>query len=268
MKYFSSISNLFQLILIALVLVVGNSAKAKVFRNSYVSFELPPKWDCYLENTAWICRYAIAKSCLGPNSNSKDCQEQRKRTKEAIIILAAKEVGPKDSFKEYYDHLKKPRPIILGAGKRSTSNIIHVKPISIENHKWIDGMQLGSEIPHYYTRYLATLKGNIAVLVTFSAHKLYYTKYSNDFFRAIKSLRVLATKSSNVNPQELRPKNVGTLGVNIGAHLNTAIDEATGEGFDGEATSGSGGMGGNTFLIVGAIVLAASGLFIWMRGRR
>ena len=72
--------------------------EAKVFRNSYLSFELPDKWDCYLENTAWVCRYAISKNCLGPNSSTPTCEEQRKKAREAIIILAAKEVGPKDSF--------------------------------------------------------------------------------------------------------------------------------------------------------------------------
>lgn len=239
--------------------------QAKVFRNSYVSFELPSKWDCYLENTAWICRYAISKKCLGKNSSSKICKAQRKKTKEAIIILAAKEVGPKDSFKAYYDHLKKPRPIIMSGNKRSNSKIIHLKPLSIEKHKWIDGMHLGSEIPYYYTRYLATLKGNIAVLVTFSAHKLFYTKYSNEFFRAIKSLRVIATKASTVSKREMGKKNVGVLGGNIGAHLNTLLDEASEDGFDGDSSENS---SSNMLLVFGALLLALLGVFIWFRGRR
>lgn len=241
------------------------AAEAKVFRNSYVSFELPNKWDCYLENTAWICRYAISKKCLGKGAASKSCKMQRKKTKEAIIILAAKEVGPKDSFKEYYDHLKTPRPIIMTGNKRSTSKIIHTKPISIQKHKWIDGMHLGSEIPHYYTRYLATVKGNIAVLITFSAHKRFYTKYSSEFFRAIKSLRVIATRASTVSKREMRPKGVGTLGVNIGAHLNTAIDEVSEEEYE---TESSAGLGTDTYMIIGALFLALIGLFIWIRGRR
>ncbi len=249
---------------ILLALFVSTPAQAKIFRNSYVSFELPDKWDCYLENTAWVCRYAISKKCLGEGSNSKECQEQRKKTKEAIIILAAKEVGPKDSFQIYYDYLKKSRPIVVGGSKKSESQILHVKPISIEKHKWIDGMHLGSEIPHYYTRYLATIKGNISVLVTFSAHKLYYTKYSNDFFKSIKSLRVIATKASTVSSKELRPNNVGTLGVNIGAHLSTALDEASNDGFDGSSSQG----GDQLYLIFGALLLSLLGIFIWFRGRK
>jgi hypothetical protein len=255
----------FNLFLLSIISFASLQSEAKVFRNSYVSFELPAKWDCYLENTAWICRYAISKSCLGANSSSKTCEEQRKKTKEAIIILAAKEVGPNDSFKAYYDHLKEPRPIIMSDNKRSSSKVIHLKPINIESHKWLDGMHLGSEIPYYYTRYLATLKGNIAVLVTFSAHKLFYTKYSNEFFRAIKSLRVIATKASTVNKNEMDKSNVGILGGNIGAHLNMAIDDVGGDGFDGETPSG---FGGNLYLVLAALLLSLLGVFIWFRSRK
>ncbi len=238
-------------------------AVAKVFRNSYVSFELPSKWNCYLENTAWICRYAISKKCLGAKSSSKSCKAQRKKTREAIIILAAKEVGPKDSFKAYYQHLKTPRPIVTKKGKRSTSKIIHVKPINIQKHKWIDGMHLGSEIPHYYTRYVATLKGNIAVLVTFSAHKLYYTRYSSEFFKAIKSLRVLATKAQTISKREMHSSK-GTLGTNIDVHLDTALDEAAGW----DESSGNTGLGADSYLLIGAVLLALAGVFIWIKGRR
>ena len=125
-------------------------------------------------------------------------------------------------------------------------------------------MHLGSEIPHYYTRYLATLKGNIAVLVTFSAHKLFYSKYSSEFFRAIKSLRVLATKAKTVDRRELT-KGTGILGDNnIGSYLNDAIDNAN-EGFDGDATSG---MGLDVYLMIGALLLALAGIVVWLRGRR
>lgn len=255
-------------LLILALLTLGSltpwQAQAKVFRNSYVSFELPPKWDCYLENTAWICRYAISKKCLGAKSNSKTCQMQRKKTREAIIILAAKEKGPKDSFKEYYNHLKSPRPIVSKSGKRSKSKIIHTKQINIQKHRWLDGMHLGSEIPHYYTRYLATLKGNIAVLVTFSAHKLYYTKYSSDFFKAIKSLRVLATKAQTVSKRERYPK-TGTLGLDTRPDIDAALNniDENWNADDGESSKSS----MDVFLLGGALLMALAGFFVWFKGR-
>ena len=249
-------------LIISLQIVLPEQAAAKNFRNSYVSFELPSKWDCYLENTAWVCRYAISKSCIGPKASTKLCAAQRKKTKEAIIILTAKEVGPKDSYQVYYNHLKKPRPIVTKQGRRSKSKIIHVKPVNIDKHKWVDGMHLGSEIPHYYTRYLATIKGNIAVLVTFSAHKLFYTKYSSQFFRAIKSLRVVATKASMSSSKGIRPKNSGQLGQNI--MPDGIIDDMSDNDFgDGEEEGGS----GSNYLFLIAFLLAAVGIYIWFKRR-
>jgi hypothetical protein len=100
--------------------------------------------------------------------------------------------------------------------------------------------------------------------VTFSAHKLFYSKYSSEFFRAIKSLRVLATKAKTVDRRELT-KGTGILGDNnIGSYLNDAIDNAN-EGFDGDATSG---MGLDVYLMIGALLLALAGIVVWLRGRR
>jgi hypothetical protein len=50
--------------------------------------ELPEIWKCGLEQTEWICRSNIDKE-----------------SKEAIIILTAKEAGPMDSMEEYEKHL-------------------------------------------------------------------------------------------------------------------------------------------------------------------
>ena len=239
-------------------------AEAKVFRNSYVSFQLPSQWNCVLEQTTWVCRYAISKQCLGPKSSQKTCQLQRRKGQEAIIILTAKEKGPKDSLKTYYDYLIKSRAVVTRKGKRSQSKVIHAKPITVQKHKWVDGMHLGSEVPHYYTRYLATLKGNVAVLVTFSAHKLHYTKYSAEFFKAIKSLRVLVTKSSAVAKRELRTGK-GRLGVNVGQHLDMALDQAYEDWPDEGQGTGESPMG--LLLLLGALILAMAGVFVWMKGK-
>lgn len=162
--------------MIATLLTV--SGEAKTFRNSYISFELNDRWNCGLEQTEWVCRTQMGS------------QDPR----EAIIILTAKEVGPSDSVQAYQAHLKTPRTLASRTGRPIQSQVIKVESRQINQHVWIDGMQLASEVPNYYSRYLATTKDKIAVLVTFSAHKSHYSKYSSDFFRSIESLRVVATK--------------------------------------------------------------------------
>ena len=158
-------------------LILLTPASAKLFQNNYVSFELPEGWNCRLEVTEWTCQ--------GPNVAQK----------EAIIILAAKEVGPSDSLQQYTAYLKAPKNIIDLKGKPLRSTVQRVQNRKIAHHDWVDGRHLSSEIPYYYTRYLATTKHRVAVLVTFSAKKSVFTKYSHAFIRAIKSLRVTATGS-------------------------------------------------------------------------
>lgn len=154
-------------------------AFAKTFRNAYVSFELADRWDCTLEQTEWVCR-----TNPGPTDS-----------REAVIILTAKEVGPSDSLNAYQQHLKTARSIFSRSGQPIQSRILKVEQRIINQHTWVDGMHEASEVPNYYTRYLATTKDKIAVLVTFSAHKNHYSKYSTDFYKAIESLRVIATKN-------------------------------------------------------------------------
>ena len=113
-------------------------------------------------------------------------------------------------------------------------------------------MHLGSEVPYYYTRYLATVKVQIAILVTFSAHQRYYTKYSNDFFKAILSLRVNAPNKIGTGLAPMRPGSE-SLGASIGGAAGSAA-----------VMMGAGALIGNAIPIpgVGAAVGALAGAFV------
>jgi hypothetical protein len=227
------------------VILLSFSAQAKVFRNAYIAFEMPETWKCNLEQTEWVCR-----------------SEQSKESKEAIIILTAKEVGPTDTFALYESHLNEPITINNRTSGTSTSKVVYKsKSVQINDQAWIDSLHLGSEVPNYFTRYLATIKDKIAILVTFSAHKQYYTKYSQDFFKAVMSLRVIASKNLLAKP-DLGPIRPGseTLGAPIGSAM--PADMIQGEDMEG-------GKGKNkTMLLMGAIILAALGGYVFMKSRK
>lgn len=233
---------------LGLILLVSWGAEAKIFRNSYVAFELPDIWNCTLEHTEWVCR------------SSNDTE-----SKEAIIVLTAKEVGPTDTFEAYVSHLATQQQVAYkGAGTGLSRVVYPPKKVQINDQQWVDGLHLASEVPNYYTRYLATIKDKIAVLVTFSAHKDHYTKYSQDFFRAVMSLRVIATKNLLNNPSmgPIRPSSE-TLGGPISAVI-------PGDMLGTEADTGGGGGSDKTRnLLLGlAIILAAVGGYIFMKSRR
>jgi hypothetical protein len=222
-----------RLFIFGLIYISSLTAHAKVFRNSYISFELMETWKCDLEQTVWVCRTDVAKDA-----------------KDAIIIFTAKEVGPTDSFAQYSTFLGKPR-VLDPKNPAAVSKVMYApKQIQVNDHPWIDGLQMGAEVPNYFTRYVVTIKDKIAILVTFSAHKDRYTKYSQDFYKAIMSLRVIATKDLlGQNAGAMRPGD-GALGPGtVSAAMPTDLEGATEETGGG----GGGGQGSNKmkFLLLG-----------------
>lgn len=225
-------------------ILLSFTAHAKVFRNAYIAFEMPETWKCNLEQTEWVCR-----------------SEQTKEAKEAIIILTAKEVGPTDTFPLYEAHLNSPISVNLKGGGSASSKIVYKsKKVQINDQPWIDSLHLGSEVPNYFTRYLATIKDKIAILVTFSAHKQYYTKYSQDFFKAVMSLRVIASKNLSMRP-DLGPIRPGT--ETLGGPIGSAMPADMYQEEMNQSKSGNKGL-----LLGAALLLAALGTLIFLRAKK
>lgn len=237
-----------KLLVLTATILATSLAHAKAFRNAYVSFELPDAWNCTLEHTEWVCR-----------------SDQQKEAREAIIILTAKEVGPTDSLTSYSQHLGTAQTIQAG-GKNSLSRVVYQpKQVKVNDHVWVDGLHMGSEIPNYFTRYLATIKDRIAVLVTFSAHNSVYTKYSQDFFKAVMSLRVIATNNLLAQP-ELGPLRPG--GDTLGAPISSAMPTDM-IGAEANAPGAGGGSSKTKALLLGvALILAAAAAYVLLKMRK
>jgi hypothetical protein len=212
-----------------------------------VSFELPPNWNCNLEGTEWVC-----------------VNQFEQQSKEAIIILTAKEVGPTDTIAAYQAHLEASRSVVGPDGKPSISKVISVKQRQISGHLWVDGMHLGSEVGSYYTRYLATIKERIAILVTFSAHKLHYTKYSSDFLKAVESLRVIAGKDFlDDKPLMAKGNGQGMTGSPIG---NSIPVDLTSDQTPSEDSTFLGANGSKVF--GGLLLLAAAIIYFFFKSSK
>ena len=235
-------------------LVLTRESSARFFKNSYIQFRLPHRWSCGLNNAVWICRYGISSHCQ-KNPGKPSCKIQIKKSKEAMAIFTAKEASSLDKLNSYLLAFKNPRKIkaVKTSKKTSQSRVIHAKTVNIKNHKWVDAMHLGSEIPHYYTRYLGTVKGNVAVLVTLSSHKLFYTKYSGQFFNSVKSLEILTSNMDRVRKNELGQKVFSTP-----VEIPDELLNSTGGSMETGETKGD----GSKVLFLLAIFLLVSGLFI------
>ena len=191
----------FELLLLFIALSLASISEARTFKNAYISFDMLDTWTCKLEQTEWVCR-------------SEDPQE----AKEAVIILTAKEKGPTDSFPLYQNHINSSITTVTKAGATLISRVVYKAQQNRYNDQpWLDGLHQDSEVKNYFTRYLATIKDQIAILVTFSAHNKYYAKHSGHFNNTIKSLRVIASKDLLSRPDLGPLRGAGeTLGAGIG----------------------------------------------------
>ncbi len=237
----------FKILATVILTVFPSLAYARLFRNSYISFQLPPAWKCKPYSTDWTCtnKYSTA-------------------AKQAIIVFTAKEAGPGDTLQNYQEHLSVSKTMPNIGGGTTTSSVLEVQQRMINGQPWIDSMQLSSEVRNYYTRYLATTKNNIAILVTFTADKSDYTRYSADFINAIGSLRVVAAKNILSNaPQMIAPSGNEAIGAPI-----------TPEPFTGPTNvppvpaAGGGHKNLATILFGLALILAAAGIYLWQKKRK
>lgn len=165
----------------ALCLFAAMPAQAAKFANQFSEFELPPQWQCNLEGAEWVCQ---------------STNESKKR--DAIIVLAAKLKGDQDSLDQYLSYLKAAKTFTSVQNKPVKSEPRYSKTVNLNGHPWVDALHLESEIPGFYTRYLATVKQDIGVLVTYSINKNKYQQYLSEFENMVKTLKVFR-KTGGIN---------------------------------------------------------------------
>lgn len=170
------------------LLVLPLTAQAKIFKNSYVSFEVPDNWNCIQEGVAWTCTPATPIEA-----------------REAVIVLAAKVAGPEDNLVNFQTYLGQPKKLATKVGTPMPSQVMYAQERTLAGTKWIQAQHLGSEIQQFYTLYLATVKDSLAILISLSAEKSKYPNYNGVFDRAIKTLRITANNSQLFPKNKLNP---------------------------------------------------------------
>jgi len=121
-------------------------------RTTFFEFSLPDNWLCEMEGSETVC------------ISSED-------NKQAIIIFAAKIRNQQDNLKDYYDHLSKVKTYETPDNVTINSSVIHVSNRPIGKFNWVNGLHYQSELPGYYTQYLATNTAQLGVVITFTYHK-------------------------------------------------------------------------------------------------
>ena len=90
---------------------------------------------------------------------------------------------------QYLGYLKNPKTYSNSQGKQVTSQVKYAQNKSIAEQAWVDSLHIDSEVSGFYTRYLATVKDGIGILVTYSINKDKYAEYGAMFEDLVKSLK-------------------------------------------------------------------------------
>ncbi len=230
-------------ILVAFFLLASGAALAKPYTSNFLEFELPNGWDCSIEGSEYVCQ----------STNDR-------RKKEAIIIFAAKHRGKQDDLIQYKAYLEQAKTFKLPGGKTQISepSYTRMKKIQGQGHNWVDSLHLSSEVPGFYTRYLATVKGELGVAVTFSVAKEHYQTYKPIFDKIIETMQVFSRIKNNAD------------GLKLAGNQAEAVPGASGDFLDSESglndigvnkqrgKKGGAGDGDMTLYIILALVAGAA----------
>ena len=131
-----------------------------------VSFEYP---------AGWVCTEAAQEVVCEPTTQVDD----------SIIVIANTTVGPLDSLDVYRARLSQP---LNGVG-----SVLNFGDITLGGQVWIDSTQAGSEITKYTTRYLATIVGPVALLLSFSCEETICEAMRPEIDRLAASVQVVGS---------------------------------------------------------------------------
>jgi hypothetical protein len=238
-------------LLAPLILITAEPAHAIRFTNQFLEFELPPQWQCNLEGAEWVCQSTVDA-----------------RKKEAIIVFAAKLKGDQDSLDQYLTYLKAPKTYTSAQGKPVKSEYKNAKTENYNGQPWVDAFHLESELPGFYTRYLATVKEDIGVLVTYSVTKDKWQNYVNDFNAMVQTLKVFRKQGMaiNANPQGGSIFDQTKIPQNLTE--NSVFNEAPQEVADANAQAKSSQGGSDDWMFYGIVILAAAGVLFIIKKRK
>lgn len=169
--------------LFALIFVVSSFAYGLV--TAYVTFDHPEGWRCELSQGVWICQSSVETD-----------------RKESVVMSIATMATEWDTLDNYEKYLKEPRQIQDDDGNAITSKVSYSRRRNINGHMWVDSLQMNSELPGFWARYLVTThtagQTKLAILITYIVSEDKYKQMAPQFERMVSSLKPNAEFDLNI----------------------------------------------------------------------
>ena len=161
------------------VLFLFSFWKAQALETSYIRFQEPQGWSCQKQRSEYLCR-------------SNDPLEK----KEAFLVAKAKLSGRGDNLRAFYESLRHPLPMVNATGANGLSKVYSAKQQVIGKHRWIRALHLNALASNYFTEYLVTIKGDLAIGLEFTYHQSRYNKYKTAMDQLVGNLSLVENIAS------------------------------------------------------------------------
>ncbi|MCB0356225.1 MAG: hypothetical protein KDD40_04420 [Bdellovibrionales bacterium] len=185
------------------------SLPANALKTSYLILQEPKNWSCSQQAAEYLCR------SLNP-------LEQ----KESFLTVKAKLASREDSLQAFYVSLKQPLISSNGVSQNQYSKVYFVKQELINQQYWIHALHLNSNIPNYFTEYLVTLKGDLAIGIELNFHQSRYSKYKDKMIEISNKLQLVENIASRSQKVTNAPQNPAPLNTAPPSFINRPINEA------------------------------------------
>ena len=143
---------------------------------AYVTFDHPDGWKCELSQGVWICQSSVETD-----------------RKESVVLSIATMASEWDTLENYEKYLKESRPIQDEDGNTLMSKVSYSRKRNINGVNWVDSLQFNSELPGFWSRYLATVhttgSTKLAILITYIVSEERYKTLAPAFERMVSSLK-------------------------------------------------------------------------------
>lgn len=168
-----------------MLLLLSFASPVFALTTAYVSFEHPEGWKCELNQGVWICQSSLETD-----------------RKESVVLSIATMASEWDSIENYEKYLKEPRNIQDEDGSTITSTVKYARTRNINGVVWVDSLQFNSELPGFWSRYLATVHNSgqtkLAILITYIVSEERYQQLAPAFERMVASLKPNAEFNLNI----------------------------------------------------------------------
>lgn len=148
---------------------------------AYVSFDHPEGWRCELSQGVWICQ----------NTTEPD-------RRESVVLSIATMATEWDTLDNYVKYLSESRTLKEDNGKTIKSKVTYARKRNINGVTWVDSLQHNSELPGFWSRYVATVQNKLAILITYIVSDEHYSRLAPQFEKMVSSLKPRADFDLNV----------------------------------------------------------------------